>query len=449
MALNQVTPNALMLLDWAYSDYKEKTNFTAVNLSEYDSKIQLVTENNTTRQRTPHNDFLKNNPPNVVLALMESMGTLILNEDSDPTNDLLGELRSHFDNDFLFTRFYAETSATIDTLMEILVHSNVPTISHSIATKKNIPENAMRPYKRAGYETVFIYGGNAMWRNLGGYLPHQDFDLIYDENNIYAQYPEAKSTTGEWGVADEYLFKYAQYILEHASKPIIITLMTVTNHSPHHIPATYTALPVKASEQLSKMESLHESKLDNMLETYQYAANSLGDFITQIKHSKLAHNTIIVATGDHRSRSLTAKTNQQLAAKSQIPFYLYIPKAILNKVAYKYEQNRAGSHKDIFPTLYHFSLSEATYTSLGGTNILSQDTKSNYWGWSQEGIFDKNGARLISQKGKILPWKDKSHFFEKKLKNNSAKAPFSHKDYRDLKTLFINKSIAGFQSNLD
>ena len=445
--LNQVTPNAFMLLDWAFSDYKSKVNFTPVNKVEYQEAIARVTGQKSTLRVTPNNQFLENNPPNIVIAVMESMGTRILDEDLYQSNNLLGELRPYFKEDFLFKRFYAETSATVDTLMELLVHSNVPTISHSVATKTTIAENSMRPYKKAGYETIFVYGGNAMWRNLATYLPYQDFDHIFDENNIKSQFPEASDTEGEWGIADDYLFKYTEYLLKKATKPTIITLMTVTNHSPHHAPSNYQVLPTKASTRLSDANTLDNTKLNNMLQTYQYANNSLGDFIKEIKSSDNAAKTIIVATGDHRSRSLTAKSNVQLANKSQVPFYLYIPKNILDHVKYKYEANRVGSHKDLFPTLYNFSLSSQSYTSLGGVNILSVDASIDYWGWSQEGIFDSKGARLSNVKGSVLAWKDNTHFFKNIPVKQVKPAVFSHGDYYRLKTLFINKAIAGESKN--
>ncbi|MCR2121747.1 hypothetical protein CUPS3785_01550 [Campylobacter upsaliensis] len=36
-----------------------------------------------------------------------------------------------------------------------------------------------------------------------------------------------------------------------------------------------------------------------------------------------------------------------------------------------YDKYRLASHKDIFPTLYELSLSETTYCSLGGRNLLA------------------------------------------------------------------------------
>ena len=48
------------------------------------------------------------------MALMESMGTNVWVEDVPDTNDLLGELRQPFRDDFVFKRFVAETSGTIN-----------------------------------------------------------------------------------------------------------------------------------------------------------------------------------------------------------------------------------------------------------------------------------------------------------------------------------------------
>ena len=32
-----------------------------------------------------------------------------------------------------------------------------------------------------------------------------------------------------------------------------------------------------------------------------------------------------------------------------VPFYLYVPKAILKRIPWRFEATRPGSHKDIFP----------------------------------------------------------------------------------------------------
>ncbi|NMT18625.1 LTA synthase family protein, partial [Vibrio parahaemolyticus] len=88
-------------------------------------------------------------PPHVVMALMEGMGNNVLIEDDAQNNDLLGALREGFEQDFVFKRFMAGTSATIDSIVMMLLHSDVPTISHSSAQKVALPSSAVLPYKHA------------------------------------------------------------------------------------------------------------------------------------------------------------------------------------------------------------------------------------------------------------------------------------------------------------
>ncbi|WP_315982194.1 hypothetical protein [Aliamphritea spongicola] len=49
-----------------------------------------------------------------------------------------------------------------------------------------------------------------MWRNLVNYLPLQGVDVVYDQNFLMKEYPEAKSQLTAWGVPDEYAFKLAK-----------------------------------------------------------------------------------------------------------------------------------------------------------------------------------------------------------------------------------------------
>ena len=42
--------------------------------------------------------------------------------------------------------------------------------------------------------------------------------------------------------------------------------------------------------------------MTNRLQTYQYSANALGQFVERLQASGLANKSVVVATGDHNSR---------------------------------------------------------------------------------------------------------------------------------------------------
>ncbi|MCR9298814.1 LTA synthase family protein [Vibrio fluvialis] len=402
--LNMITPNVFMALDWATTDYKEQRRFDPVSQRVLTTQMEKMLGQPTPNYHVPTNPFLADNPPHVVVAMMESMGMNILVEDDPQTNDLLGSLRPYWENGFLFERFMAGTSATIDSIVMTLFHSPVATISHSSIQNIALPSSAVLPYKRAGYEVTFLYGGNGMWRNLANYLPVQGFDRVYDENDIIEAFPEAAQYSGTWGVPDGYLFKYANKVLEEAKKPTLIFIMTVTNHSPYKVPDYYQPKPTAMSERLSSLIGYQGDQAKVLLNTFQYASDALGQFIGRVKASdKLKDNTVIAVTGDHRMRYSSTDEPTEYGLTFAVPFFLDVPQPILDHSPFTYDPQRIGSHRDLFPTLYHFSLSNQDYISLGGENLLATDGVSNI-GFNASRTISEKGAFSSSGSGLFYAW---------------------------------------------
>ncbi len=401
--LNVITPNAFMALSWANSDYKKQEKFEPISQQVVTEQMIKVLGKPTPEYQTQQNSYLEDNPPHVVMALMEGMGSNVLIEDDPVNNDLLGSLRGAFEEDFVFKRFLAGTTATIDSIVMMLLHSDVPTISHTSAQKVPLPSSAVLPYKRAGYEVVFVYGGNSMWRNLANYLPIQGFDAVYDENSIIREFPEAKKYADTWGVPDNFTFKFAKKLLDDATRPTMIYIMTVTNHSPFRAPEYYQPSATQVSERLKSLVSSIAGQEQDLLKAYQYANDSLGEFIKSVKASELGEKTVIAASGDHRVRSISTENRDEFAASYGVPFYLYVPAPILKNTEYQYDAERIGSHRDIFPTLYYFSLSNQSYISLGGENLLSPEGVSNR-GYNSSRSINQWGAYDNSNPEILYPW---------------------------------------------
>ncbi|MCG3740002.1 LTA synthase family protein [Vibrio cincinnatiensis] len=402
--LNMLTPNVFMALDWARSDYQEQAHIEPISQQVLQEKMYKILGKPTPDYRTQENEYLAENPPHVVVAMMESMGLSLLLEDNPETNDLLGSFRHHYRNDFLFERFVAGTSATIDSIAMMLVHSPLPTISHSNLQKVALPSSAVLPYKEAGYEVVFVYGGNGMWRNLANYLPIQGFDRVYDENDIIEAFPKASKDAGTWGVPDEFTFKFARQILDKAQKPTFVYIMTVTNHSPYHAPDYYQLAPTALNTRLRELLGYKgEDEAQELLKTFQYASDAVGQFIRGVKQSSLSDRVMIAVTGDHRVRYTNTARPGEAGLTHAVPFYLYVPASILAHTNYQYDPNRIGSHRDVFPTLYYFSLSDKPYISLGGENLLSTEPVSNI-GYNTEMVINQNGAVNNAPPFTFYPW---------------------------------------------
>lgn len=438
-ALNVITPNVFMALDWARSDYKKQSKFDFISDKAVKDQMLKVLGQPTPVYQTPKNDYLADNPPHVVMALMEGMGNNVLIEDDPETNDLLGELREGFENDFVFKRFMAGTSATIDSIVMMLFHSDVPTLSHSSAQRVALSSSAVLPYKEAGYEVVFIYGGNSMWRNLANYLPRQGFDKVYDENSIKKVFPEAEEYADTWGVSDEYTFKFARKLLDEASQPTMIYIMTVTNHSPFRVPGNYQPRPVQVSERVNTLLGAMKDQGEAMLSVYQYASHALGSFVKGIKASTLSNNTIIAASGDHRMRYLTTDHTEEFGLTYGVPLYMYIPKDILEHTNYVFEEERIGSHRDIFPTLYNFSLSDQSYISLGGENLLSTQTVSNI-GYNSARTIKATGAYSNPEPELLYLWDENNDLLSNPQAVLNESSDWGH-EYRKLQNYYLRSQI--------
>lgn len=438
--LNSITPNGLIALEWAKSDYKKQNKFHSVNKVDLEAQFTKVVGNSTGQFTTPYNAYLAENKPHVVMALMEGMGTNVLVEDNYPENDLLGSLRPAFESDFVFKRFLAETSATINTLVNMLGQSNVPTISHSSAQKVEVAAAAARPYKAAGYKTIFITATNGMWRNVANYLPSQGFDEILDENSILKVFPEAEKFRGEWGLSDEYAFKLAEKELKEATQPLMIYILTITNHTPYEVPKNYEVKPLKVSARLLERMGSGEEEATRLLETYQYANNALGEFVADIKASPLGDSTLIAATGDHRLRGFTMSYPKDLPIIHAVPFYLYVPKKIQQQVPNEYDSKRVGSHKDIFPTLYAFSLSQANYYSLGGYNLLGTEQVTRF-GYNPEMTLTEEGIYLNAQSENLYEWAEELEVNREFIQNEDKRLGA---EYHKLQTLYINGQVKAY-----
>ncbi|QBM17697.1 hypothetical protein MARI_18180 [Marinobacter sp. JH2] len=440
--LNTVTPNVFMALEWASSDYNEQRHFEPVSEAKLSAQMEKVLGQPTPVYQTPENKYLQQNPPHVVVAMMEGMGMNILVEDNPPDNDLLGRLRPHFANGFLFRRFLAGTSGTIDSIVMTLFHSPVATISHSSAQTVALPSSSVLPYKQAGYEVAFLYGGNGMWRNLAGYLPTQGFDRIYDENDIIKAIPEAEEYSGTWGVPDGFLFQLANKILEEADKPTLLFIMTTTNHSPYEVPEIYEPGPTEISDRFAAMAEYEGEEARVLLKTFQYASDALGQFMTGIKQSStLRDNTIVAVTGDHRVRNLSTHEPTEYSLTYAVPFLLHVPNLILENAPHTYDPMRIGSHRDIFPTLYHFSLSNQDYITLGGENLLSSDGVSNV-GFNLKRSINEHGAFSNDKSGLFYPWQKENPLFNQP--QPEEKRPFDAgwaEEYHRLMDYYLRSQI--------
>jgi len=339
--------------------------------------------------KTQPNKLLQEKQPHVVVVMVESFGMPLLDYQSESFN-ILGRLNKHFKEDTLFTNFISASNGTIVSLEPVLLNIAARPESTSFAQSEYINTSfrqaSAKVYKNAGYETTFVYGGDLSWRNIGSFALKQGFDSVAGKGTIANALGEnIADISHDWGVFDGYLYKYIEQKLQNASKPQLIFVLTTNNHPPYKIPADYKSNRLEVSDDLRAHITSDISLIEQRFKDYAYAVDMAGEFLDKIKGSALAKNTVVAFTADNNTIEGNMRYENHFTQTKKVPFYLYLPEYLKPKSAIN--TSLASSHKDIFPTLYNLTLSDANYTCVG-TNLLDESVL--HCGFNDAGVIMSN-----------------------------------------------------------
>lgn len=353
--------------------------------------------------QTPKNEFLKANPPHVVMIVMESFGSYWNAENSKEFN-LLGSLESHIKDGISFPNFLSAENGTIGSMVSVatsqVIRPGARFLSESEFMKTSLDSAGHMPYKNAGYETHFIYGGKLGWRDLGKFLAAQNYDRLWGADEIKGAMPELelvppRDLGNEWGVFDEYLYSFIEEQLRTATKPQFFLVLTTSNHPPFEYPSTYNELSIKLDDKMNRI-TVSEEIAHKRFMSLQYSNQKVGDFLTKLKTTSLGEKTVLALTGDHSYWIARGVGHEEEFKRFAVPFYIFAPESL--RPVY-YNANNFGSHEDIFPTLYGLTLSETSYVKLGEDLLREEGIAQNSSGL----IANKDGA---IHNGKFWKWKD-------------------------------------------
>jgi phosphoglycerol transferase MdoB-like AlkP superfamily enzyme len=354
--------------------------------------------------RTSDNLQLKKTPPHVVLVVMESFGSYWNDQHSAEFN-LLGELKQHFDKDYLFKNFLSAENGTIGSIVSVatsqVIRPGARFLSESEYMRTGVSSAGNQAFSASGYDTHFVYGGKLGWRDLGKYLKHQQYKYLWGADEIKESMPELNNFSdrdlgNEWGIFDEYLYGFIDEQLRTSTRPQFFLVLTTSNHPPYEYPSSYRPLPLKLDKEKLSGLTIDESQARKRFLGLQYANQKAGEFLTRMKSSRLSENTIVALTGDHSFWVAKGVGQDEEFKRYAVPFYLSLPDAYRPK---DIDTSKFGSHEDIFPTLINLALANQAYVKLG-EDLLHEDS------------FAINSSGLIANKagayhhGKFWKWKD-------------------------------------------
>jgi len=349
---------------------------------------------------------------NVVLISVESLSGTFLKHFGN-TQNITPVLDSLIGKSLFFDNFFASGTRTVRGL-EALSLAIPPTPGQSIVKRIPTREDMFtigNVLKSKGYDTRYIYGGNAFFDNMGAFFGGNGYTVV-DEGDIPK---DAIHHETAWGVADEDLFTQALKEMDKSyasGKLFFHHVMTVSNHRPYTYPDGRIDIP--SSRQVREG-------------AVKYTDWSIGDFLQRASAKPWFANTIFVIVSDHCAK-VAGKTSVPVL-DYHIPCWVYSPAHIAPRI-----EDRLVGQIDLAPTV--LGLLNLSYTSrFYGYDIfrLEKGRERLFMGTYQNIAYARDGRMVV------LSPQQKIEMFKVDFKTGEeVKIPVDEK--------ILNEAIAYYQT---
>jgi phosphoglycerol transferase MdoB-like AlkP superfamily enzyme len=265
-------------------------------------------------------------PLNLVIIVEESLGAEYVGALGGLA--LTPNLDRLADDGIWFENLYATGTRSARGL-EAIVTGFPPTTSRSVLKLGGAQQDffTLGSYLRSkGYDTSFIYGGEAQFDNMQGFFANNGFNSVHDKHDF-----ENPVFYGSWGASDEDVFRYADQVFASrpADRPFFSLLFTTSNHTPWEFPD-------------GRIELYSEPKA-SVFNAVKYADYAIGEFFRKARTSSYWDDTVFLAVSDHNSR---------VHGVDLVPIeHFHIPGLILGGSIDPQRWSRIASQIDLLPTV--------------------------------------------------------------------------------------------------
>ena len=323
---------------------------------------EILNELNSIKQ---YNRELKNNSPNVIIFILESMGREYWGSMNKEIN--IGNFRGYTpfldslaEHSLVFSNAFATSRKSIHAMPSIL--AGIPSFEISYTStpySKQKIESIISIANSMDYNTSFFHGASNGSMGFLGFSNTLGFKNYYGRN----EFNNDNEYDGYWGIWDEPFLKFTKETLDNKKQPFLATVFTITSHEPYVIPKKYDN---KFNQGIIPM---HKCVL--------YTDFSIRKFFDESKNSDWFKNTVFLFTADHSNQSYYPYY-QKTINRFANPIMIYIPNSEL-----KGERNSLASHMDIYPTIVDLIGYKKPFRSWGKSLITQDNLKSmvvNYLG---------------------------------------------------------------------
>lgn len=325
-------------------------------------------------------NIVASGPPekkNVVLVLMESLSAKYLGAYGN-TQSLTPNLDKLTEQGLFLERAYSTGTRTVRGI-EAVALSIPPTPGQSIVRRPAGTGlfNIGTVFKQYGYENKFIYGGNALFDNMGTFFSGNGFEVV--DKGLFTS--EEIHFDNAWGVCDEDLFNkvISEADASYAKKtPFFSFVLTTSNHRPYTYP-------------LNKIDIPSGSGRDGAIKYSDYA---IGEFLKNVQKKPWFKDTVFIFISDHNAS--VAGGDQIQIEDYRIPIIFYSPSFIQPR-----KLSHLVSQIDLAPTL--FSLLNFSYQSrFFGVNALENYAPRAFMGTYKKIAYYNNEELIVFSPTKIV-----------------------------------------------
>jgi phosphoglycerol transferase MdoB-like AlkP superfamily enzyme len=225
-------------------------------------------------------------PLNLVIVLQESLGaTFVESLGGLPLTPELEKLKS---GGWWFEQLYATGTRSVRGI-EAVVSGYPPTPARSVVKLSLAQRNfytLASGLSREGYQTEFVYGGEAHFDNMRGFFTGNGFQHVVDRSSIIRPV-----FVGTWGASDEDLFNTSLERLKQLhseNKPFFSLIFSSSNHEPFQFPD-------------GRIE-LYDREKQTVNNAVKYADYAVGKFIAAAKKQDYWKDTVFLIVADHDNR---------------------------------------------------------------------------------------------------------------------------------------------------
>ncbi len=159
-------------------------------------------------------------------------------------------------------------------------------------------------FKKMGYHTSFLFGGQLSYGNIKSYMYYNQFDDIAEEADFPAETPR-----GRLGIHDENLFERLHADINSYQAPFFAATFTCSSHSPYDYP------PLQNPINFGGDEMKHYNAV-------KYTDQCLKKFFEDVKKEPWYRNTLFVLLSDH-GHGTSKKWPRKSAAYKKIAMLFY------------------------------------------------------------------------------------------------------------------------------